>query len=57
MDQNAKLKENINMLRSILHKKIESNKLCSEEIVELSQKLDSLILEYYRNEKYGREKK
>lgn len=57
MDQNAKLKENINMLRSILYKKIESNKLCSEEIVELSQKLDSLILEYYRNEKYGREKK
>lgn len=39
--------DNINLIKSILNKELESKDLNNEKILKLSRKLDKLILKYY----------
>lgn len=43
------LADEINELKEILNSQIENDSLISERILSISQDLDKLILEYYKN--------
>ncbi len=41
--------DKVNLIKSILNKELESKHLSDETIVQISQELDSLIVDYYRS--------
>ena len=45
-----KLKDKINNTRELLHKQLESNVVDYEKLLQTSQELDKLIVEYYEDE-------
>lgn len=44
------MKGKINEMREKLHKEMESKNSCHEKIVEMSECLDNLIIEYYEEQ-------
>lgn len=44
------LTDEINELKELLNKQVENSSLVSERILTISQDLDKLILEYYKNQ-------
>ncbi len=44
------MKNKINDFRELLHSELESDNLDYEKVLEISQELDKLIIEYYREE-------
>lgn len=41
--------DKVNLIKSILNKELESKNLSDESIVQISQELDSLIVDYYKS--------
>lgn len=43
------MKNKINNFREVLHRELESDYIDYEKVLEISQELDELIVEYYNN--------